>query len=715
MALRGVAADLRNWQPPLYLIGGAAFALLLLSLPRAAGTAYQVNLAAGLAGIKTVLPTTGWAALRVWAFVSVAIVIVAGLLLRLEPELGWFDGLIAGAGLLWTGAYLLGQALGPIGLFRAPTIWALLLIGAGLLWRYPPARVGAIAGATERRLALLAALIIAIVILPLQLGSPVVPYYDVLSYPASAQRIISFGKYLPFDNDPFGCWGPQAQTPGLELLYALIGMGSNTPLALLAESAMIVPIAALIVCATYKLGATLISDEAGAMASLLLPLTIIFRRSVGMRGTAVDLALAALALGFLLDQRASRVRITLGGLFLGAAIASHSIDGGLATMVAAITIAAFLPSGQFRCFLNGVIILLGVVAIAAPDVAITLARPLPYPVLPLIQIGGGGLVVIGARSLAAQPLRWLALPQWSNRGLVLLFLAMVAWRVVEQRYSVMETVARNFPITTGAALIGTFALAIFASKVPAHLGGFAIMPLFVGLGLEIATGSLWRVAANPSFQAAVSDIVPKLQEYWIPYFLVFPAAVPFALTYRRSSHALTILFVLALVIYPWNQRLNASYDYVEHSLTEELGITLGTGSGGYWFSSGDSRWALDRDGFALVDFLRGEQALGRITTATHVLHLANDVKVNGDFDRFAVYTGIDDDPIVNEIPATDLGWLAGGRVRRMEQLPVALAKMPPYILEQIPPPAGLADPPAGYSLVFHSGGLRLLRRDTQMP
>src|SRR5438876_11357749 len=102
MALRvGVLAKLRSWQPPLPLIGGAALALLLIALPRAAGTAYQVNLTASLAGIKTVLPATGWAAIRVWAFVGVAIAIIGGLLLRIEPELGWFDGLIAGAGRLW--------------------------------------------------------------------------------------------------------------------------------------------------------------------------------------------------------------------------------------------------------------------------------------------------------------------------------------------------------------------------------------------------------------------------------------------------------------------------------------------------------------------------------------------------------------------------------------------------------------------------------------
>jgi hypothetical protein len=352
-----------------------------------------------------------------------------------------------------------------------------------------------------------------------------------------------------------------------------------------------------------------------------------------------------------------------------------------------------------------------VVAMAAPDFAIALAHPLPYPILPLLQVAGVAQIALGAKSLASRDRRWLSLPDWLNRGIILFFLLLIVERVIDQRYSVIETVARNFPITTAAALLGTFALGLAPSRVAARLGSFAIIPLFLGLVLELAAGSLWRVASNAAFQAAVSDLVPKLQEYWLPYFLVFPAAIPFALLYRFGSRSWTIASVLALVIFPWNQRLNASYDYVEHSLAEELGITLGTASGGYWFSTGDPRWAMSPDGLALVDFLRSEQAAGRITPQTHILHLANDVKVNGNFNRFSVYTGIDDDPIVNEIPATDIGWLAGGRVRRMDQLRDALAQKPSYIMEQVEPPAGVNIPPPGYHSVFQRGDLRLFRRD----
>ena len=63
-------------------------------------------------------------------------------------------------------------------------------------------------------MAILAFILVMVGLVPLQLGSPAAPYMDVMSYPASVQRILSFKRYLPFDNDPYGCWGPQAQTPG---------------------------------------------------------------------------------------------------------------------------------------------------------------------------------------------------------------------------------------------------------------------------------------------------------------------------------------------------------------------------------------------------------------------------------------------------------------------------------------------------------------------
>ena len=119
---------------------------------------------------------------------------------------------------------------------------------------------------------------------------------------------------------------------------------------------------------------------------------------------------------------------------------------------------------------------------------------------------------------------------------------------------------------------------------------------------------------------------------------------------------------------------------------------------------------MDSDDLALMDFLRREQAAGRITTATHVLHIARDAKVLGDFNHFSVFTGINDDPILYDIPATDIGWFAGGRVRPMMQLREALAKHPPYILEQVPAPSWMKEPPDGYEEVFRRGTLRLFRR-----
>src|ERR1700693_508017 len=52
----------------------------------------------------------------------------------------------------------------------------------------------------------------------------------------------------------------------------------------------------------------------------------------------------------------------------------------------------------------------------------------------------------------------------------------------------------------------------------------------------------------------------------------------------------------------------------------------------------------------------------------------------------------------------------GSRVRGLSDLPSVLATRPPYILEQVPPPASLGDQPDGYDLILESGGIRLYRR-----
>ena len=221
--------------------------------------------------------------------------------------------------------------------------------------------------------------------------------YGLLSYPASVQRILSFGVYLPFDNDPFGCWGPRTQTPGLELFFAMLAMGSHVKLGVLAQSGLTVPMMALLIFATYRLGQTLANDTAGGMAALFLFFTTIFRRSTGMRGTAVDFALVALGLAFFLDRRRSRSLMAIGALILGTSVVVHAIDGGLAIFVAGAAVLLWLADRDWGRFVPGVLCLAGAVLFAVPEFAIGLGKPVPYPLLPIAQIAGIGLILLAVR------------------------------------------------------------------------------------------------------------------------------------------------------------------------------------------------------------------------------------------------------------------------------------------------------------------------------
>jgi len=169
---------------------------------------------------------------------------------------------------------------------------------------------------------------------PVELGSPVPPYMDALNVPASVQRILTFGRYLPFDNDPYGYWSPTNQTPGTELLYAFLGLGAHISLGVLAVTAAMVPMAGLIILATYRLGRAMMGDVAGGMAAVLLFAGTLLMRVKIMRGTPVAFALVAIGLAFFVDRGRRPIRTAIGALALGTAIAAHAIDGAFAIATA---------------------------------------------------------------------------------------------------------------------------------------------------------------------------------------------------------------------------------------------------------------------------------------------------------------------------------------------------------------------------------------------
>lgn len=670
----------------------------------------QLSWFAASHGVRPLLAVTGWATLKVWVFWGLSGATLAGLLLQIDREIDLADAILAGMAGAWAAAYLLGNLFGPIGLFRAPLILALLGAGLVVLWRSPP-EIRRRPLRTGEKLALLAWGLLAVSMLPMALGSPVPPYMDVLSYPSSVQRILNFHRYLPFNNDPYGCAGSYAQTPALELFYAMLAMGGHVSLATLTEGAAMVPMAGLMIFGTYRLGKALFDDTSGGMATLLLFFTCLFRRAQGMRGTAVALALVGLGLAFFLELYRSRSLAAVGAVLLGTSVASHTLDGSFAMTLAGTATLIWLAERGGRMLLIGVCYLVGATLVALPEFFIGSKIPLPYPVLPIIQLAGLGAIgltgwrVSRTREWDRRSARWL------NLVLLIALGGVVAWRHFHGSDGVLAKVLQDSPGLVWASA-GGLVVALWSwwrSRDAIPYGGLAAFALLIGIGAECFANWIGTHPLSVEQRAQTFEVGYKLEEYWYPYFVALGGGLLFGWAYRRISAPLTFLVVMALLIYPWHRVTNPIYsDSYQHSIPELWAFNLDTAANGYWIGSEDARWVLGPDSMALVRVLNGEIQSGRITPATHVMHLTSDI-LYWRLVQFAVFTGINDDPFESHHDPNDW-WEAGGRVRGWDALPAAMAQRPPYILMQVPPPAWMGRELADYETIFRRGSLMLFRR-----
>jgi hypothetical protein len=511
------------------------------------------------------LPTTAWAAFKVWTFWGFATALSGLILLRIDPELGLCDAIIGGAACPWIFAYVAGNLLGPVGLFRSSTIWLMMIAAIVWLRRHPPTVVFR-APTTGQMLAILACALVTIGTLPLQLGSPLPPYMDVLNTPASAQRILTFGRYLPFDNDPYGYWSPFIQTPGVELFYAMLGFGSFTKLASVAEMSAVTPMCWLIIFGAYRLGRSLMNDVAGGFAALLLFATTIFVRTHSMRGTAVAFALITIGLAFLLDQNRRPIKIALGALALGTAIASHAIVGALALATAGTALLIGLPGGRAKNFLTEAGGLFGAVLVAVPELAVAMSISLPYPILPLSQLAGVLVIWMAASSMQPAFIATKRYSVWIAKGLVVAMLVLLVWRPSSMVR--LHDLAEGFPMLFAACILGLAALGASESKWP--VGALAIAgALAIGAAAEYAMPFATSLLRGVGVGFGIDDVVFKVAEYWYPYFLIFPAAAAFDLVYRHVSKVLSIALLLILLIFPFSQHPELDIMYTEHSLAQE--------------------------------------------------------------------------------------------------------------------------------------------------
>jgi hypothetical protein len=702
----------QNWRT-----GAIAWAVVLaaaavvtsIAIHRIRDFPYRLDFAQAWRAAYAMRATTAVAALRVWSFWSAFAVVATALVARISPEIGLIDAVLAGAALLWPLAFMIGTLLGPIGLWRGPTLWLMLGAGSLAIWRWPP-KIRLAAPSIGLQIAALAFILLGIGLIPMALASPVPPFMDVLATPSSVQRIMTFGVYLPFNNDPYGCWGAYSRTPAVDLFYSALALGGAVPMAAPAISVAMVPMAAMLMLAAWRIGRLLFNDIAGGATSLLLVLTCLFRRAQGMRGTAVAFVLVGLGLGFFLDRRRTPARVALGALFLGTAVASHAIDGLSAMAVAILGVIYIFADYGGAGALRAALALVGAMMFAAPEFPIAFAYPVPYPALSIAQFTGFALIYLAARGDIGGATGDLE----SVRIVGVWSIVLLLWGVVLRQHFVHYTlfwqVWHNQPLLSvlGLVSVGLMLWLYFYEPTAMPYSGLAAVALMVGLGVE-----LFGAVSAPFLHSLIarnmmSELFSKTWDYWIPWVLAIMAGLPFAFLYERFSSPLGLFLALAAVIYPWRMLPGPTYyDSMQHSMVEQWAFNLDTAANGYWIASPNRRWMLDRSGFELVRVLQGEVAAGRITTATHVAHITGEIS-SWKLLPFPVFTGINDDPIALHYDPNSL-WNAGSRVRGPSAIRDLVTAPPPYILLQteLPPDYTL---PSGYATIFHSGAIRLLRR-----
>lgn len=662
-------------------------------------------------GFTELLPLTAGAAVRVWSFWAIVTAIIALTLQRIDPELELFDALIGGAAGTWSFAYIAGNLLGPIGLFRTWTIWLMVIGAIVYLWRYrSKIRFGA--PSVGQQLALLACGLMLVGVLPLELGSPLPPVMDVLNIPASAQRIVTFGKFLPFDNDPYGYWTSLDRVPALELLYAMLAMGSFTKLAVVAEMAALVPMSFLAILATYRLGRTVIDDVGGGIAAILLFANTLLIHIHSMRGTAVAFVLVAIGLAFFNDPQRRPVKTALGALALGTAVASHAIIGGLGIATAGIALVVGLLAGDLIGVLIEAVCLFGALMVGFPEFAIALNLRVPGLFLPISQIIGLVIISYAASRLQPRAIKGTVIGKVAIVGLILVLVLLL---VLNPPSMVMFHGLRDaFPMLLTVCVAG-LVLAVWLERTQGTAIWLIAIALLIGCFVDYATSGVWQPFTGTLGSFGRSDLGFKLSEYWLPYFLVFPAAIVFDWVYHRWSKGLSIVVLLAFVMLPLVPLPRQGIMYAEHPLADEWAWEWLLAKQGWWGATLDNRWAQSPDELALNDVLRAEIRAGRITTDTHIVHVTPNTIMFQDVLLFSLYTGIDDDLYIVQQVGPMGEDTAGSRLHPLSMLSAAIAKQPPYLVVHGPAPPLLSLPLAGYDEIFNRGAVRLFRRHDLSP
>jgi len=365
----------------------------------------------------------------------------------------------------------------------------------------------------------------------LQLGSPVVPFGDVLpNHVAPVEHLRSFGSFATLTTSPSPIYGPSRIFLGyvatLGTLATLTGLH-----AALAESAFALPLAVLVAVGAQRMAAGIFGPSAGRWALLAFPLTFTFAQIPDARATVLVFPLAAFALERLVAGPATpgegapvrrSAPLLLGGA-LACAILVHPLLGALTWLVAALVVGA-APTRR-RWAVPG-LVAAGIAALAQASAAAGIGLPSWAGLAPL----GLGLVVLlrwrpppgpPSRALPAAVVRhrsWARRPSWARPAAVG---ALAVGLLVAAPLVLPSATMADWGLEPGFSLLGLGAVA--AAFLAPRAAGWPVVVAALGVSLLVIVG-VNLLPGDSLFEQSLQFEVPKTLRYWVPWFVASAGA-----------------------------------------------------------------------------------------------------------------------------------------------------------------------------------------------
>ena len=544
----------------------------------------------------------------------------------------------------------------------------------------------------------------------LQLASPFVPSNDVPpNHVAPVEHLLAFGSLSALDVVVSPVYGTSRIFLGYQGLAGAVATMGNVPGGS-AVASLILPLVILLAVAGCALAGAIGGRRAQSWALLLVPLTVPFLRVGDGRAAVLAFPLAALALLLLIEPLGDgkRRRAAVLALVIAATVFVHPMLG------------LFTAATVGLCWL-----------LWPRDYgAYGLAAAVAGPIMALPQWAAmAGLSWAAATALVALPLAaGLLLVLTSERFERIVFGRPRLWLRLAVGAGLLATVvlALFYPATLGSVVAGAGALLTdYTVLIAVGVIGLLMAVLAYRHGDRMSTGVRVLVAGVVAgllaasvgivlnfFVAPDSGLayeVPKGVTYYAPTLLAIAGAVGMAAIWTRRSLSLPIRVVIASIVLiaaaaPIRSGVVAAFSLGEHRLAENLSITLGTTTNGYWLGFPDVRQVIDPVQGQLIDALRAEIAAGRLGTDTNVLHVAQTWRTDAAPSYtipLSVLAGVIETMAIGDPPSDSN--TVGGRLFNIDALDQLLGPEYPYVVtERRGLPAGVVTriKAAGYRSIF---------------